>query len=226
MIGKALCLDLDGTLFDTVPEMCEAANQVLAELGLPLVAESDARDYVGDGLPRFMKRVLTGQIWGEPDDHVFQQSLLAVQESYSRLFLSRDCLYPGVAETLEMMQEAGWRLAVVTNKPERFAQPLLDAFLPKIQFGCAIGGDSGLPRKPSPAQLQEALRRLGVSPDEAVMVGDSIADAEASRSANVAAMVAATYGYHGRTGIDRLQADYHIASFIELPDICKQIWMY
>lgn len=222
MKTKAVCLDLDGTLFDTVPEMCEAANQVLADNNLAQVSEDTARSYVGDGLARFTKRVLTSDMWAEPSPDQFSATIDAIIDSYAKIFARRNSLYPGVSEALTTLLKAGWQLAVVTNKPERFTRPLLEYYLPEIKFASVVCGDMGFARKPNPAGLLAAVSELNVSSQRTIMVGDSIADARASRGAAIACFVAATYGYHRDDEMDDLKADFLLHQFNELPTCCEQ----
>lgn len=219
MTDAAVVFDLDGTLFDTVPEIYDSVRLAAEESGVEVGAGADAsRSYLGDGIRRFVKRALTGEHWGEPDPDLFEAVLARTLGIYEGMLLRRDSLYPTVAETLALLQEEGWRLGVATNKLERFTVPLLRRFLPSVRFGCVVCGDSLPTTKPDPGPLLHAAAGLGVAPSRAVMVGDSVADVNASEGAGFARMVLVSYGYHQRTGLEGLEADAVIGRMDELPE--------
>lgn len=219
MKPKAICLDLDGTLFDTVPEMHEAANFVLQANNIAPVALADARSYVGDGLLRFTKRIISKEFWAEPRPQQVYMVFAQLQTAYAEIFLRRNSLYPQVAATLTQLS-ADWQLAVVTNKPQRFTHELLATYLGEIDFKAILCGDSKYPRKPDPAGLLAILASLGVEPQRALMVGDTIADARVSLAAELKAYVHVNYGYHQG---DKIKADFAIDSFAELLPICTKL---
>lgn len=113
-------------------------------------------------------------------------------------------LYPGVAETLSQLQEAGALLGIVTNKPTRFIDPLLKRLGVSDCFGAMVGGDTLAQRKPDPAPVLEAMAQLGMTGGErAVMVGDSLNDVRAGRAAGCV-VIGVSYGYN--QGADLVQA--------------------
>ena len=224
MTESAIVFDLDGTLFDTVPEMYESARLAANERGVTIDADVEqVRGYLGDGITRFVKRVITGEHWAEPDKDLLEVVLGRTHSIYGDLLLRRDSLYPTVANTLALLQEQGWRLGIATNKLEKFTLPLLREFLPEIRFGSVVCGDSLARTKPHPDPLERAAQELGVPASRAVMVGDSIADLNAAQAAGFAMMVVVSYGYHQRTGLDALEADIVIDCMDQLPEACSAL---
>lgn len=219
MPEAAIVFDLDGTLFDTVPEIYDSVRLAAGECDVSVgTGVDDSRSYLGDGIRRFVKRVLTGEHWGEPDPELFDAVLSRTLDIYGDMLLRRDSLYPTVADTLERLQGEGWRLGVATNKLERFTVPLLERYLPSVRFGSVVCGDSLPKSKPDPGPLLRAAEELGVDPSLAVMVGDSVADVKACEGAGYARMVLVSYGYHQRTGLAGLAADTVIDRMEELPE--------
>ncbi len=213
---EAVLFDLDGTLLDSCDELTGSLNDTLADLGLPAVDPAVARaNYIGDGMRRFVKRGITRDLWDEPDPELLETGLELLHKHYGDRYLKRDALYPGARATLDMLRGQGMELGLVTNKPERYAVPLAEHLMPDA-FAAIIGGDSldGV-RKPDPAPLIAAAGMLGVSAADCVMVGDSAADARAARAAGCAALVILTHGYHGRTGLADLDADYYADTLAE-----------
>jgi phosphoglycolate phosphatase len=121
----AVAFDLDGTLLDTIHDLAAAVNALLAELGHAPLAKGTIRDLVGKGMPHLLARALA--LSGEPAaDRAAQALLPRYQSIYGGLLGRETRLYPEVVEGLVRMREAGFRLAVVTNKATRFVQPHLE----------------------------------------------------------------------------------------------------
>lgn len=124
---EAVALDLDGTLLDTAPDLAVAANLMLGELDLPLVSETLVMTYVGHGAVRLIKRLLTGEMEGEPEARLFERAQALFYRNYAEVLDVHTQFYPGVLEGLQLLKDAGFRLACITNKPEQFTVPLLQA---------------------------------------------------------------------------------------------------
>lgn len=194
----ALLFDLDGTLADTAPDICAAANATLTELNKQPVTLAEARGYIGDGMPRFIKRMLTRQWWGEPDAELFHTAAARMMEHYARECVTAPRLYDGVLATLKKFQEDGFPMACVTNKPARFTPPLLDACGLSIFFSAVVCGDTLPVKKPDAAPLLYACQTLGAPIKTAVMIGDSASDGQAAAAAGCRFIVV-SYGYHRDT---------------------------
>lgn len=190
----AVLFDLDGTLADTAPELHQAALAALTDSGLPPIQFMQARNYIGDGTPRFIKRLITRQWWGEPSAELYHQ----VHESFSTHYQNtcvHSRLYDNVLPVLDQFAAAGVKMACVTNKPERYTQPLLPALGLRDYFSAVICGDTLAVKKPDPAPLHAALNSLRVSAAAAVMVGDSITDSRAAAAAGCK-FIFMRYGYY------------------------------
>ncbi len=197
-LPRLVMFDLDGTLIDSVPDLAEAVDRMLVELGRAPAGVEKVRDWVGNGARVLVRRALAGGL-----DHA------AVGEAETEEALARfldiyaDChnltaLYPGVHELLEALSTAAVELAVVTNKPERFVAPLLEQVGLGGYFRWIIGGDTLPQQKPDPAALLQVMRLAGVEAAQSLFVGDSRNDVLAARAADVPC-VAVSYGYnHGR----------------------------
>ncbi|MBF2734929.1 MAG: HAD-IA family hydrolase [Betaproteobacteria bacterium AqS2] len=222
-MAKALICDLDGTLFDTYPEIYAAVAAAARGLGLELAAdEQAARGFMGGGLSRFAKRVLTGEMDGEPDPEDHERLFKRAQLEYKHLLLSRNSLYDGVPETLRDLREEGWQLAIATNKLEMFTRPLLECFLGDIDFACVRCRDSQPQAKPDPAMVHDILARLGLAPVQALFVGDTLVDVATARAAGVR-MIGVSYGYHLGEDARELGADHLIDDFAELLPLVRRL---
>lgn len=222
-MAKGLLFDLDGTLFDTYHEIYAAAEVAARIQGIELAADEEtARSFMGGGLSRFAKRVLTGEMWAEPDPDVHQRLVTQAQQEYASLLLSRDSLYPGVAATLAQLREEGWKLAIATNKLAVYTEPLLQRFLSGIEFDCVLCKDMFPKGKPDPAMVHAALEQLGLQPAQALFVGDSPVDVAAARAAGVP-MALVSYGYHQGADPREAGADYLLDAFPDLLPLCARL---
>lgn len=194
---NAALFDLDGTLADTAPDIRAAANAALRDLNLPEIPPHKAKEYIGDGMQRFVKRALTQQHRGEPKPELLKLALEKMEFHYDKeCEAMRGGVYDGVRDTLAELKKRGWLLGCVTNKPKKFTPKVLKACGLDSFFGAVVSGDSLPVKKPSPEPLQEACRQLQTRPKNAWMTGDSPADAAAALAAGCR-FIAAAYGYHG-----------------------------
>ena len=171
--------DLDGTLFDTRRDLATAVNTTRAEFGLPPLALATVTSYVGDGLAVLVRRALPGHRKALPE------ATLRCARHYRRHMLDRTIPYPGVVAGLRRLKKAGYRLALISNKPVSACRRILRHFGLASLFDRVSGGDSTTRRKPHPEPLHLTLRVLGVRPDESWMIGDHKTDLETARRAGV-----------------------------------------
>jgi phosphoglycolate phosphatase len=188
VIGTLL-LDLDGTLVDSVPDLAASLNRLMAARGLARFSDAETAAMVGDGARRLVERAFAAR--GRAADEGAVEAFLA---DYGAHLAADTRAYPGVEATLRAMTEAGWQLAVCTNKPEAMARTLLAALGLADLFRAIGGGDSFATRKPDPAHLLATLRAAGGTPQRAVMAGDHANDVLAATGAGLPCIFAG-WGY-------------------------------
>jgi phosphoglycolate phosphatase len=194
---RLILFDLDGTLVDSVGDLAWCGNEMSRRLGLPPHDEAAARSWVGNGLERFVKRVLTADMEGEPDAELYRRGLEVFRELYGAHASDRSELYPGVIKALEWLATRDLRLACVTNKPEPFTSRLIAAMGLDSYFELVVAGDTTARKKPDPMPLHYAADHFGFEYDQCLMVGDSSNDVLAARAAGFA-IICVPYGYnHG-----------------------------
>lgn len=204
--ARAVLIDLDGTLLDTAPDLAEAVNRMLTDLGRePLPLERVAA-FVGKGAEVLVHRALTGALDGHAGPALFAPALQSFLSHYHDTNGLRALVYPGVTEGLRAMREAGFALACVTNKPQAYAEPLLERTGLAGHFAFVQGGDALPRRKPDPAPLLHAAARLGEPPALTVAIGDSLNDARAARAAAMT-VFAVPYGYNEGADVRGLDVD-------------------
>lgn len=191
---KAVMVDLDGTMIDTVGDFEAALGGMADDLGLPRVDRAFISRTVGKGSPHLIRSTLAA-VGADPSrqDEAYaryQHHYLAVNGRHADVF-------PGIREGLQMLKDSGLKLACLTNKPTAFAKPLLAAKGLADFFAVMFGGDAFERAKPDPLPLVRTCEALGTAPAETLMVGDSHNDAQAARAAGCP-IVLMTYGYnHG-----------------------------
>ncbi len=212
---ELVLFDLDGTLVDSVGDLAWCANEMLRRLEMPLLAPQVARCWVGNGLERFVKRVLTGDMDAEPDEALFEAGLEIFKRLYAEHASDHSLLYPGVIETLEYIAGLDLHLACVTNKPEPFTSGLISAMGLLGYFGLVVAGDTTAKKKPHPMPLRYAADHFAVDYGQCLMVGDSSNDVQAARAAGFS-IVGVPYGYNHGNDIRESNPDLVVESLIEL----------
>lgn len=194
LVARAVAFDLDGTLLDTLPDIALAAERMLQQLGRVPFDESTVRSYVGNGIPRLTKRLLTGTMDGEPPRELFEQALTLFERNYRDTLTAHTRPFPGVEEGLRRFEASGFRMACITNKAQAFTLPLLEATGLARWFALVVSGDSLPKKKPDPLPLLHCAGEFGIEPAQLLVIGDSAADVQAARAAGCP-VFCVTYGY-------------------------------
>lgn len=213
---RAVAFDLDGTLVDSAADLMHASNALLAELGRPPVDLPAVRSFIGDGAAKLVERILaaTGDLPEPEETAAHVRRFLAIYEADPSAHSS---LYPGVADTLKSLAEAGLTLGICTNKPMAATRLLLADLGIAGLFAAVVGGDSFPSRKPSPEPVLGLLDRMGVRPEDTAFVGDNEHDVAAARAAGLARVLVLRYGY-ARVPLDSLPHDGILERFGDLTE--------
>ncbi len=210
---KAVMIDLDGTLADTIPDLAAATNMMLRELGRPGLDEGTIRDFVGKGITKLVERALAGSVDGRVPGEELALAMPVFERCYAEVNGRYTTVYPGVTEGLQALREIRMPLACVTNKSARFTLPLLKHLRLAPYFAEVVAGDTLPQRKPDPAPLLHACRKFGIAPREMLMIGDSVNDAQAARAAGCP-VFCVPYGYNEGLDVRSLDVDAIVPSLI------------
>ncbi len=211
---KAVVIDLDGTLLDTAPDLADAAEAMLAELGKPSVPLEAIKTYIGNGVSRLVKRALTRDMHAEPDPDLFTRALAIYEKHYGEHVSRKSRPFPGVVEGLQAMKASGFHLACITNKAARFTHPLLKDTGLFDYFELILSGDTLPEKKPSPLPLLHACEVFQVSPSELLLIGDSLNDTQAARAAGCP-VFCVPYGYNRGRPVTELDLDAVVPTVLE-----------
>lgn len=198
---KLLIFDLDGTLIDSRLDLSNSINAMLRHFGKPLLPNEVIAGYIGDGAPMLVRRAL-----GDPDDESYLQHALEFFLLYYRQHkLDNTYVYPGIKDALDSIRStrngAAIKMSVLSNKPVRPSQAIVDALGLGSYFFQVYGGNSFHTKKPDPAGVNALLRESGAQPGEAVIIGDSDIDVLAARNAGTYSL-GVNYGFAPHTFVD------------------------
>ena len=205
-LPRLVMFDLDGTLMDSVPDLAAAVDKMLMLLGREPAGIERVRDWVGNGSRVLVRRALAGQLDHDGvADELADEALALFMQAYAGGH-ELTAVYPGVRDCLDWLRERRVKLAIITNKPAQFIEPLLEEMGLAGYFDWLVGGDTLPQQKPDPAALFWVMDKAGVEPSESLFVGDSRNDVRAAKAATVRC-VALTYGYnHGEPIADEQPA--------------------
>ncbi|HEV8318867.1 MAG TPA: HAD-IA family hydrolase [Vicinamibacterales bacterium] len=215
--GRLIAFDLDGTLVDSRRDLADSANQLIEELGGTQLAEDDVGRMIGQGAAILVRRALEAA-----GLHDRPGALARFLDIYDRRLLDTTKPYAGILDAVHAARNVA-RTAVLTNKPTRATERLLDGLQLRALFDQVIGGDGVYPRKPDPTGLMSLMARARASSDRTMFVGDSPIDHETAKRADVRCCMARYgFGYSLLAAGRPADSDWTIDSAFELPAIFER----
>lgn len=200
---KLVIFDLDGTLLDTIADLAASTNYALQACGFPTHEVSAYRFFVGNGIMKLFERALPEE--ARSAEHIERIRALFIPY-YNAHNADHSRPYPGMAELLASLQEAGVQLAVASNKYQAATEELVAHFFPGIRFTKVLGQREGIPTKPDPGIVEEIVAVAGVEKADVLYVGDSNVDMQTARNGGVDAC-GVTWGFRPAEEL----ASYHPA---------------
>jgi len=208
--------DLDGTLIDTSGDLAAAVNYAIGLLGrVPFPVEA-IRPFVGKGAKVMLERALTAS--GGYEEAELSESLPILLDYYEQNLAIHSVPYPGLIAALDRLAEMNVKLAICTNKAERFTIPLMHQLGLSDRFASIVGGDTVGVAKPDPAPIREMIARAGGG--RAIFLGDTINDIAGARNAGIPS-IAVSFGFLDGP-VENLEADAVIHHFDELAPMLEQ----
>ena len=210
MRKQLVIFDLDGTLLDTLDDLADAVNWALKQEQLPRRTREEVRAFVGNGIRNLIERAVPAGTEAAQTDRVFA----GFKARYAGHCADKTRPYPGILELLARLRAEGIRTAVVSNKADFAVQTLCRDYFPGL-VDCAVGERAGIPKKPAPDSVQEVLRALKISREQAVYVGDSEVDVVTARNAGMDGILV-LWGFRDRQTLERAGAKTFAATAEEL----------
>jgi len=206
---RVLIFDLDGTLIDSKLDLAHSINATLEHMGRAPLTHDKIFSFVGNGAPVLVRRALGEGVTDAEAD----AGLVYFLSYYRAHMLDNTVPYPGVREGLQLLENHP--MAILTNKPVRFSQAILDGLGLAKYFRFVYGGNSFEKKKPDPMGVETLLRDFGAAPQEAMMVGDSDVDVRTARNAGIWSC-GVTYGL-GSDGLRANPPDLMLDTLTDLP---------
>lgn len=208
--------DMDGTLLDTLADICSAANYTLRAMGYPERTLAEMRRFVGNGAEMQMRRALGAAA----DEETVKRALEIYKPYYAAHCQVETRPYAGVTELLAALKREGFRMAVVSNKPDEAVKPLARQHFGTL-LDAAMGETAQRRRKPAPDMVNDALAALGAEKARAVYVGDSEVDIETARNAEIAC-ISVCWGFRDREQLAQAGAEEIAADTRELRELLER----
>lgn len=202
--------DLDGTLLDTSGDLAAAVNYAIGTVGRPPFPVDAIRPFVGKGAKVMLERALAAS--GGFDDDLLGRILPILLDYYEQNLAIHSVPYPGLIAAIDALEQAGVKLAVCTNKAERFTIPLMHQIGLSDRFASIVGGDTLGVAKPDPAPIHEMIARAGGG--RTIFLGDTINDIAGARNAGIPS-IAVSFGFLDGP-VELLEADAVIHHFDQL----------
>jgi phosphoglycolate phosphatase len=210
---KTIIFDLDGTLLDTLQDLCLSVNYALRRCGFPERSLEEVRTFVGNGVRMLIHRAVP-QDTPQPEEEACFQEFRA---HYVLHCQDHTRPYPGIGEMLKSLKEKGHRMGIVSNKLQAGVTELHQAWFQET-IDVAVGESEGIRRKPAPDMVFRALSELGSTTDDAVYVGDSDVDLETARQAGIPC-ISVLWGFRDRAFLSAHCASTFAVQPEEIPSI-------
>ncbi len=199
---SACIFDLDGTLLDTLTDLKNSVNYTLNKMHYPERSADEVRSFIGNGIPMLIRRAIPEGA----DETCFNLALEIFKEHYSLHLNDNTAPYSGIINMLNHLKSEGVKTAVVTNKAHEAANGLINHFFGDL-ITVTVGQKEGVPVKPDPAALYEAVRSLGCQGQKILYAGDSDVDVFTAHNADIEC-VGVTWGFRSRESLISAGTDF------------------
>ncbi len=191
--------DLDGTLIDSKRDIAGSIHYTMGQLGLPAISDEIIYRFVGNGVTPLIKQSVEAG-----GGHSFEKALKLFMAHYDRHLLDTTRPFPGILDLLGKL--SGKRKVVLTNKSQKFSDKIIRGLKMDRHFDEIYGGDTPFPKKPDPALVMHLLKSFSLSPDRALIIGDSRVDIETGRNAGIHTC-GVTWGFRPRKELEEIACD-------------------
>ncbi|HOE16089.1 MAG TPA: HAD family hydrolase [Syntrophorhabdaceae bacterium] len=212
---KGIIFDLDGTLADTLEDLADSMNRVLALQGLPVHSYDAYRYFIGKGVTNLVAETLPQE---KRSEELIIQCYELIVADYWKNYLVKTRLYDGISDVLNILKGQGIKMAVFSNKPDGLTKKIVEALAGNDNFEMVIGAQAGLPVKPDPAGAMLISSHFGIAPGDILYLGDTDIDMMTANNARMVA-VGAQWGFRTKEDLLGSGASAVIAHPLELLQI-------
>lgn len=216
---KAIVFDLDGTLLNTLQDLKDSLNAALKQNGLPERTTEEVRQFVGNGLGNLIARAIPDGRQNPLYHTVLEDMRLIYAQNANRT----TCPYDGIPALIDALLARGYRLAVVSNKPDEQVKSLCQLYFPSIPI--TVGQRADVRLKPAPDSVLEAIRQLGCSVEDAVYIGDSEVDVQTAQNAHIPC-ISVLWGFRDQSQLLAAGADRFAETPAEMPGLLESFFVY
>lgn len=210
---NAIVFDLDGTLLNTLDDLKDSTNFALQSCGFPERSYDEVRRFVGNGIRKLIERAVPADAPVEKVSECYE----AFCEHYKHNMENKTAEYSGISDMLKALYEAGYKMAIVTNKADFAAQALCGDLFGKY-IKTVVGSVDGRPNKPAPDGVYYALSQMGVSKEETVFIGDSDVDMQTAKNAGMDA-IGVLWGFRDLADLQKVGVKTTVSDTEELKNL-------
>lgn len=215
-MNKAVIFDLDGTIIDSLPDIAYSINVMLEKFGYPNEQNAKIMQCIGSGARNLVKNVIGIPLTEEELD----ERLDFYNKHYTSSGSPKTTLFNGVKEVVKELKKRGFKVAILTNKPQITTDNVNKTYLSNLGFDMVVGQKNGVKIKPDPTVTLSMLKEMGVEPENAYFVGDGETDVLTAINANIKG-IAALWGYRSKSQLEKAGATVFANNLFELLDLIK-----
>lgn len=215
-MNKLVIFDLDGTLLDTIYDIADNINIMLSKFGYPKRSIEEIKQFVGDGARNLVKRSLPSGVGEEK----LEECLACYNELYTNSGSPKTRLYGGVDKVLLTLKNRGYKLAVLTNKPQMTTDEVYNKYLSEFHFDCVIGQRADFKIKPNPEAVFYILNKFGARKENVYFVGDGEADVQVALNAGVNS-ISALWGFREKEQLQAVGANTFAKTPLDIIELIK-----
>lgn len=205
--------DLDGTILDTLCDLCDSVNFALSKNGLPTRSTEEVRAFVGNGIRLLIERAVPKNT----EEEIINKCFEDFKTHYKDNSANSTKPYDKIIDVLNDLKSGGVKIAVVSNKADFAVQGLMLKYFPEV-FHFAVGEKEGVRRKPCPDSVFAAMEFLKADKEKTIYIGDSDVDIETARNSGIPC-IAVTWGFRDKEVLESLNPEYIIDKPSQITEI-------